>query len=102
LCLLALQMMFGAYVAGLDAGYAFNSWPRMGDHVFPPETAMLEPFLANLVDNPIVVQFIHRWLGIATLLSGVDIMIAVAHQAMAVLLLAALLITAHRLGERTT
>src|SRR3954466_13364193 len=27
---LALQLMFGAYVAGLDAGFAYNSWPRMG------------------------------------------------------------------------
>ena len=38
-------------------------------------------------------------LGILTLLSGVQIEIAVAHQGMAVLLLAALLIAAHRLGE---
>ena len=136
LCLLALQIMFGAYVAGLDAGYAFNSWPRMGDEFFPSQTPMQAPFLANFVDNPIVVQFIHRWLafvaaaaalvlaaqawkrgfhgpaslltgavaaqillGIATLLSGVRIEIAVAHQAMAVLLLAAMLVTAHRLGN---
>jgi cytochrome c oxidase assembly protein subunit 15 len=135
LCLLALQIMFGAYVAGLDAGYAFNSWPLMGDEIFPSQTIMLSPFLANLVDNPVVVQFVHRWLafavaavalalarqawnrgihgpaglvtgalvaqillGIATLLSGVRIEIAVAHQAMAVLLLTAILIAAHRIG----
>jgi cytochrome c oxidase assembly protein subunit 15 len=137
LCLLALQLMFGAYVAGLDAGYAFNSWPKMGDEWFPSGTPMLQPFLANLVDNPIVVQFVHRWLafavaaaalalawralqrrmtgaaaavvialtiqillGISTLLSGVMIDIAVAHQAMAVLLLASILFAAHRIGER--
>jgi heme a synthase len=137
LCLLALQLMFGAYVAGLNAGYAFNSWPLMGDEIFPSATPMLQPFLANLVDNPIVVQFVHRWLafivagaalalawkaakaglqtaasavsslvtlqillGIATLLSGVEIWIAVAHQAAAVLLLAAVLVAAHGLGER--
>src|SRR3954447_17752327 len=62
LCLLALQLMFGAYVAGLDAGFAYNSWPKMGDEWFPSGTPMLTPFLRNLVDNPIVVQFIHRWL----------------------------------------
>jgi cytochrome c oxidase assembly protein subunit 15 len=62
LSLLALQLMFGAYVAGLDAGYAFNSWPKMGDEWFPSGTPMLRPWLANLVDNPVVVQFIHRWL----------------------------------------
>ncbi len=134
---LALQLMFGAYVAGLDAGYAFNSWPTMGGEWFPSGTAMLEPFFRNLVDNPIVVQFIHRWLawvvailawtlalsawrrdlpihaalvavavmlqillGILTLLSGVQLWIAVSHQAMAALLLAAIVTTAHRLGSR--
>ena len=139
LCLLFLQFMFGAYVAGLEAGYAFNTWPRMGEEWFPAQTVMLEPFLRNLADNPVVVQFVHRWLaflvagaalwlaanawrrglrseaatlasavtaqiflGILTLLSGVQIDIAVAHQGMAVLLLAATVVAAHRLGERRT
>jgi cytochrome c oxidase assembly protein subunit 15 len=138
LSLLGLQLMFGAYVAGLDAGYAFNTWPKMGDEWFPSETPMLQPFLANLVDNPIVVQFVHRWLawvlaaaalalavsawsrglrlsaaavvatlflqillGVATLLSGVDLEIAVAHQAMAALLLSAIVAAAHGLGSGT-
>src|SRR5215213_7817370 len=137
LSLLFLQFLFGAYVAGLDAGYAYSSWPKMGDQWFPAETAMLEPFLRNFADNPIMVQFVHRWLafavaaaalvlaraawrkghgeaaillvalvalqillGISTLLSGVELWIAAAHQATAVLLLAATLVTAHRLGER--
>ena len=42
-CLLFLQFLFGAYVAGLDAGYAFNTWPQMGDEFFPAATPMLEP-----------------------------------------------------------
>ncbi len=134
--LLGLQLMFGAYVAGLDAGYAFNSWPRMGDEWFPSGAPMLEPFIANFVDNPVVVQFVHRWLawgvaaaasalavlawsrgafgpaiavvvavtvqillGIATLLSGVELWIAVAHQAMAAVLLATFVVAAHALGR---
>lgn len=138
LSLLGLQLMYGAYVAGLDAGYAFNSWPLMGDEVFPSQAPVMTPFLVNFVDNPIVVQFIHRWLafvvaivafalsltllnrgervagaviagaivfqialGIATLLSGVDLAIAVAHQGMAVLLLAAILVGSHRLATRS-
>jgi cytochrome c oxidase assembly protein subunit 15 len=137
LCLLFLQFLFGAYVAGLEAGYAFNTWPLMGNEWFPAETPLLEPFLRNFADNPVMVQFVHRWLafvvaataiwlglralvrglwtegsavigavlaqillGILTLLSGVQIDIAVAHQGMAALLLAAMLVTAHRLGER--
>src|SRR3954467_7695888 len=59
---LVLQLMYGAYVAGLDAGFAYNSWPKMGDEWFPSAAPMMRPWLANLVDNPIVVQFIHRWL----------------------------------------
>ncbi|MEA3061873.1 MAG: heme a synthase [Sphingomonadales bacterium] len=134
---LALQLMYGAYVAGLDAGFAYNSWPKMGGEWYPSAAPVMRPWLANLVDNPILVQFIHRWLawgvalavamlagaawtrgrrghaaavviavalqislGIATLLSGVRIPIAAAHQGMAVLLLGTILATAHRLGER--
>ncbi|MEA3011339.1 MAG: heme a synthase [Sphingomonadales bacterium] len=136
LSLLFLQYMFGAYVAGLDAGYAYSSWPKMGDHWFPADAPLLEPFLRNFADNPIMVQFVHRWLafavaaaalilarkawlkghreaagavagavtvqillGISTLLSGVELWIAASHQAMAVLLLAATLVAAHRLGD---
>jgi cytochrome c oxidase assembly protein subunit 15 len=97
----------------------------------------MEPYLRNYVDNPIVVQFVHRWmafvaaaaigvvawqawsrghrnaaamlaaavtiqiaLGIATIVTGVELWIGVAHQGMAALLLGALLLAAHRLGER--
>jgi cytochrome c oxidase assembly protein subunit 15 len=137
LSLLAVQMLFGAYVAGLEAGYAFNTWPLMGDELFPAATPWMEPYLRNYVDNPIVVQFVHRWmafvaaaaigvvawqawsrghrnaaamlaaavtiqiaLGIATIVTGVELWIGVAHQGMAALLLGALLLAGHRLGER--
>ncbi len=65
LSLLFLQYLFGAYVAGLDAGYAYSSWPRMGGEWFPADAPMLEPFLRNFADNPIMVQFVHRWLAFA-------------------------------------
>jgi cytochrome c oxidase assembly protein subunit 15 len=136
LSLLFLQFLFGAYVAGLDAGYVHSSWPKMGDQWFPSDAPLMEPFLRNFADNPIMVQFIHRWLafavaaaafvlarsawakgnwqaagalvgavtvqillGIYTLLSGVELWIAASHQAMAVLLLAAALVAAHRIGN---
>jgi cytochrome c oxidase assembly protein subunit 15 len=65
LSLLFLQFLFGAYVAGLDAGYAFASWPKMGDQWFPADAPLLEPFPRNFADNPIMVQFVHRWLAFA-------------------------------------
>ncbi|MFD1951076.1 COX15/CtaA family protein [Sphingomonas arantia] len=62
LAIVALQIIIGALVAGLDAGYAFSSWPMMGDSWFPAggwrDTMGVA---ANLIDNPIVVQFVHRW-----------------------------------------
>jgi cytochrome c oxidase assembly protein subunit 15 len=65
--LLGLQLLFGAYVAGLNAGYAFNTWPLMGDELYPTAAPWLEPALRNLVDNPITVQFVHRWLAFVVL-----------------------------------
>lgn len=59
--LLAVQLVWGAFTAGLNAGFAFASWPLMGDEIFPAATPWTQPIIANLIDNPIVVQFIHRW-----------------------------------------
>ena len=134
---LALQLVLGAFTAGLRAGYAFASWPKMGDDLFPHGGWMIgEGLVQNLVSNPIVVQFEHRWwawivalaavllavcarkagahraaialvvlvavqilLGIATLLTGVALHVAVAHQAVAALLLAAMVWAAHGVGR---
>jgi cytochrome c oxidase assembly protein subunit 15 len=49
----------------------------------------------------VVAVTLQIFLGIATILTGVELWIAVAHQGMAALLLGALLLAAHRLGERT-
>ncbi len=135
LALLFVQLVYGAFTAGLDAGYAFASWPLMGDALFPAGVPMLAPGWTNAVDNPVVVQFIHRWfafaaaagllwlavratkagsqagfwvvglvtlqvmLGIATLMTGVQIHVAVAHQANAALLLIAAVFAAHAIGR---
>ena len=58
---LFVQLLYGAFTAGLDAGYAFASWPLMGDALFPASVPMLSPGWINAIDNPVVVQFIHRW-----------------------------------------
>lgn len=60
--LLFAQITLGAFVAGLNAGYAFNSWPRMGEEFVPDGLWSLAPIWLNLVNNPITVQFAHRWL----------------------------------------
>jgi heme a synthase len=59
---LSVQIILGGFVAGLDAGFAFNSWPLMGDKFMPDETWALEPWFANVHANPVTVQFLHRLL----------------------------------------
>ena len=121
--LLGVQIVWGAFTAGLRAGHAADTWPLMLGQVVPP--------LASLVDDPLSVQFVHRslaWLvaasaltvawterraghragllagavvlqfalGVLTIVHGVPVALAAAHQAGAVLLLSATLWLAHR------
>jgi heme a synthase len=69
--LLAVQIVWGAFVAGLRAGFYYNTFPLMGGGIFPPDFLRLEPVLLNLVENPSAVQWVHRLLG--TLLLGVSV-----------------------------
>lgn len=61
--LFALQVIWGAFTAGLDAGFMYNTFPKMGQGWLPRDGASLEPFLLNLFENPGTVQFVHRLLG---------------------------------------
>jgi cytochrome c oxidase assembly protein subunit 15 len=134
--LVFVMCLTGGFVAGLRAGFAYNSFPLMNGHLVPPEIMMLEPWWQNFLYNMATVQFTHRtiaWLlivlvplfwwqarraahdararlathallamlalqvtlGVSTLLLVVPIPLAAAHQAGAVLLLAATLWAAH-------
>jgi cytochrome c oxidase assembly protein subunit 15 len=127
LLLLIVQIAAGGFVAGIQAGMGFNTWPLMEGAFIPKGLATLEPFWRNLFEHHLSVQFDHRmlayfitlyvaamlvfqasrggfsgvnrWLvviavmvvaqvglGIATLLSLVQVDIAVAHQGMAFIL----------------
>jgi heme a synthase len=63
--LVYVQIILGAFVAGLDAGRAFNTWPLMGGSFVPAGMAELTPWYLNLFDNPAAVQFDHRMAGYA-------------------------------------
>jgi cytochrome c oxidase assembly protein subunit 15 len=57
-----LQIYFGALVAGLRAGRAYNTWPAI-DGAFIPSAERLffeTPWWRNLFDNVLTVQFEHR------------------------------------------
>jgi cytochrome c oxidase assembly protein subunit 15 len=50
----------GGMVAGLRAGYAYNTFPLMNGHLVPPEVLLLEPWWRNFLYNMATVQFVHR------------------------------------------
>jgi heme a synthase len=130
--LILAMALSGGMVAGLRAGYAYNTFPLMNGELVPPDLLLLDPWWHNLLYNMTTVQFVHRvffWLiallvlfawwparyrvasnvlllafagqaalGISTLLLGVPLPLAVAHQSGAVVLLAAAVWNAHSAG----
>lgn len=61
--LLVVQILWGAFVAGLNAGFMYNTFPTMQGHWLPPSGGVLAPWWRNLVDNPVTVQWMHRVFG---------------------------------------
>ena len=57
----------GGFVAGIRAGFAYNTWPLMNGHWVPPEILMIEPWWMNFGYNMATVQFVHRTLALAVL-----------------------------------
>ena len=64
--LLLLTIVSGGFVAGLDAGLIFNSFPLMGGALIPEGIGALSPWYLNPLENMVAVQFNHRWLAIST------------------------------------
>lgn len=64
--LVAATVLSGAFVAGNDAGRAFNTFPLMGDTWIPEGILALEPMWKNVFENTATVQFDHRYLALAT------------------------------------
>ena len=118
LILIILQIMLGAFLSGLDGGLIYNTWPDMNGTFFPNDVELKYIISKQLVNNPSIVQFLHRliaylllfliiilnyiyikkkhdlkniiffdlailiqvFLGIITLISGVEIKYASLHQ----------------------
>jgi cytochrome c oxidase assembly protein subunit 15 len=136
--LVLTTIISGGFVAGLDAGLIYNTFPRMGNYWIPPDVTALSPVWLNSFENMAAVQFNHRvlalttflavllywWfagkgglparlrpgvnallhtaalqvaLGIATVLLVVPLVLAAAHQAVAVLLFTVVLYLCHGL-----
>ena len=128
--IVTIQIIYGAFVAGLHAGKIYNTFPSMNGKLIPEGLFYLQPGWVNFFDNLTTVQFIHRFfagmiviltfilfylsginkmngiqkngilffmsavflqfvLGVFTLLTSVDITLAVLHQAGAFVLFSA-------------
>ncbi len=132
--ILFIQLLLGAWVAGLNAGHASDTWPLMQERVIPEYDTAKGLFWA-VTHDPYLLHFLHRWwawvafvavllfarhvkklsrnpsaalnallgvqmvLGIATVMTGVALWIAVAHQLVGALLVAAFAWAAHVAGR---
>lgn len=63
--LVLLQVAAGGFVAGLDAGFGYNSWPLIDGALIPPGLFTAEPWWRNMFENALTVQFNHRMLAYA-------------------------------------
>jgi cytochrome c oxidase assembly protein subunit 15 len=65
LLLLLLQIIFGAFVAGLKAGLVYNTFPKMGSYWVAEGVTALTPLWKNFTEGLAGVQFAHRYLAYA-------------------------------------
>lgn len=133
IAILFIQLLLGAWVAGLNAGHAASDWPLMNGQVIP-ETSFANGVLWTLTHDAFLLHWMHRWwawvavaalvylarrvrkfdraasiavhsafgtmifLGIATVMSGVELWLAAAHQLVGALTVAATAWAAHSDG----
>lgn len=137
LAVLFLQLLFGAYTAGLNAGYVSKTWPLMTTNSFMPYGIdWTSNFWHTINNDPVAIHFIHRtwaWvtvgflvalalrirkqsrkasaaihstyglqilLGIATIVTSINIVLAVLHQAVGALVVIAVVWGVHLLGRK--
>ena len=136
LAVLAVQIVYGAFVAGLNAGWVTDQWPLMNGRFYPGPTIVGRPFADAMINDPAVVHFIHRWwawvtvaalillaraarrhdrrasvavhaafgtqilLGIATVMSGMNLALAATHQLVGALVVAASVWAGWTIGKR--
>jgi len=74
--LVFLQMLLGAFMAGLDAGRAFQTWPTYGGAWIPAGLYDLSPWWTNHFENHALVHFQHRTVGYVVALFAILIFVS--------------------------
>ena len=69
--LLGIQIVWGAFVAGMKAGFVFNTFPLMAGRLVPPQLLEMQPVIVNFFENAITVQWTHRVLGTILLAAAI-------------------------------
>lgn len=78
--LVFVMVLSGALVAGLRAGYAYNTWPLMNGSFIPDEIMLVDPWWLNFVHNMATVQFVHRVLALLVVLACAAVWIRVRRE----------------------
>jgi cytochrome c oxidase assembly protein subunit 15 len=68
--ILCIQIIYGAFMSGLKAGFAAPTFPLINESIIPAIAFKLEPLYMNLINNKIMIQFIHRTIGFILLIMG--------------------------------
>ncbi len=137
IAILFIQLLLGAWVAGLNAGYVTSDWPTMQGRLYPDGVDWSRGALFAFTHDPYLLHFLHRWwawvlvaalvvlarlakpldrkasvaihiafgtqvlLGIATVMTGMNIVLAVLHQAVGALVVVSAAWGAHVIGRRS-
>lgn len=65
--LVFVAVLSGGFVAGLDAGFVYNTFPLMDGQLVPDVLFAMDPFYLNFFENIVTVQFDHRVLTMVVL-----------------------------------
>ncbi|HYC94989.1 MAG TPA: COX15/CtaA family protein, partial [Sphingomicrobium sp.] len=59
--ILFIQLLLGAWVAGLNAGYVASDWPLMQGKLYPDGVDWSHGVFHALTNDPYLLHFLHRW-----------------------------------------
>ena len=76
-CSIFITVTYGAFMAGLDAGQSFNTWPKMGETFFPEGLFFVDEKFMGIFENSIFIHFFHR--GLAYLCVAIILIISILH-----------------------
>jgi cytochrome c oxidase assembly protein subunit 15 len=97
--LVVTQIGMGGFVAGIDAGMGYNTWPLMDGRLIPNGLWVMSPAWRNIFENALTVQFFHRL--IAYVIAACVVLYAWRHRTWPALALSAVVAAQISLGILT-